>query len=124
MLRDLGQQPRWTDADQQLANYWTWFLDTPAYSHAAYAGLALALAGLLLWRRSPADVAVAAMLLAGLAFTASFFVVSIACDYRYLYFADLAAIAGAIYFAADPSLKRASQAAATSSRGRRAATKR
>ncbi|MDB5453081.1 MAG: hypothetical protein JWO33_1659, partial [Caulobacteraceae bacterium] len=32
MLRDLGQQPRWTDADQQLANYWTWFLDTPAYS--------------------------------------------------------------------------------------------
>jgi hypothetical protein len=42
------------------------------------------------------------MLLASLAFTASFFVISIACDYRYLYALDLAALASLFYLALDP----------------------
>lgn len=105
MLADLALEPRWTRADQELANYWTWSFDTPVYSHAAYAVLALGVAGFLLWRRGAADIAVAALQLAALGFAASFLVISIACDYRYLYFLDLAAIAGAIYLAADPSLR-------------------
>jgi len=47
-------------------------------------------------------LAIAAMLASALAFAASFLVISIACDYRYLYFLDLAAMAGALYVALDP----------------------
>ena len=41
-----------------------------------------------------------------LAFAASFFVISIACDYRYLYLLDMAAITGVLYLALDPVLTR------------------
>jgi hypothetical protein len=44
----------------------------------------------------------AALQFAGAAFAASFLIISIACDYRYLYFTDLAAIAGLVYVAIDP----------------------
>ena len=57
---------------------------------------ALGLLAFLLWRRRDMDLMAASLLAAALAFTASFFVVSIACDYRYLYFLDLAAMAGAL----------------------------
>jgi hypothetical protein len=57
----------------------------------------------LLLRRRPADVAVAGLLLGALMFTATFVVLSIACDYRYLYALDLAAITGSLYVALDPS---------------------
>jgi hypothetical protein len=60
------------------------------------------MAGLFLWRRQPADIVLAALQLAGVAFGASFFIISIACDYRYLYFTDLAALAGLIYASVDP----------------------
>jgi uncharacterized membrane protein YphA (DoxX/SURF4 family) len=52
-------------------------------------------------RRRAADIAIAFMLLATFAFTASFFVISIACDYRYLYFLDLATLVAAFYVAFD-----------------------
>ncbi len=93
---------RFVESDAQLNNYASWFIDTPAYRHWFYAGISLLLAGLLLWRRQPADIAIAALQLAGVAFAASFFLISIACDYRYLYFTDLAALAGVIYAAVDP----------------------
>jgi len=92
--------------DQSMVNYATWFFDTPLYSHVTYAGIALLVAGFLLWRRDPADVLVAALMLAALAFTASFLLISVACDYRYLYFLDLAAMTGLLYSALDPSLRR------------------
>ncbi len=101
-MAPLGMQHRYVQSDVMLYNYSSWFLDTPAYSHAFYAAVSLALAGLLLWRRQGADIAMAALQLAGAAFAASFFIISIACDYRYLYFTDLAAIAGLIYAALDP----------------------
>ncbi|HEY3948946.1 hypothetical protein [Phenylobacterium sp.] len=127
-MAPLGLAHRYVQSDVMLANYSSWFLDTPVYSHLFYTAICLVLAGLLLWRRQPGDLILAALQLAGVAFAASFFIISIACDYRYLYFTDLAAIAGLIYAAVDPPLpwrrtswpKRASQAAATSSRGRRA----
>ena len=58
---------------------------------------------LFLKRRAPGDTAFAFLLLAAFAFTASFFVISIACDYRYLYALDLAVIAAAFYLALDPA---------------------
>jgi hypothetical protein len=102
LMKGVGLQHRYVQADVELTNYASWFLDTPAYSHLAYALVSLVLAGLLLLRRQPADVAMAALQLAGLGFTASFFLISIACDYRYLYFTDLAALAGLVYAAIDP----------------------
>jgi hypothetical protein len=52
-------------------------------------------------------VAIAALMIAVLGFAATFLVASIACDYRYLYALDLAAITGVLYLAVDPS-RRAS----------------
>lgn len=91
-------------ADISLSNYATYFYDTPAYSHLAYAVIALVAAGFLFWRRDGADLVVAGLLLSALAVTASFFVISIACDYRYLYFLDLSAMVGLFYIALDPAL--------------------
>ena len=48
----------------------------------------------------------AAFMAGALAFAASFFVISIACDYRYLYLLDVAGITGVLYLAADPRLRR------------------
>lgn len=94
---------RYAESDIRLANYASWYLDTPVYSHVFYTAVSLLLAGLFLWRRQgPADVPMAALQLAGAAFAASFFIISIACDYRYLYFTDLAALVGLVYAAVDP----------------------
>ncbi|MFI4965440.1 MAG: hypothetical protein ACHP9T_08755 [Caulobacterales bacterium] len=101
-MAPLKLSQRYVQSDVQLNNYATWFFDTPVYRHGLYLAISAVLAGLLLWRRQPADIAIAALQLGGLAFAASFFIISIACDYRYLYFSDLAAIAGLIYAAVDP----------------------
>ncbi len=104
----LGQDP----VDQYLANYGGWLLDTPAFSHGAYLLIALAAAGWLLWRRDPQDVPIAGLAVAGIVFAGTFVIISIACDYRYLYFLDLSALAAAFYVSLDPSRRGASQGAA------------
>ena len=105
-LDDLRMPPRRSHEDARLYNYVTWFLDTPAMSHVAFAGLALVVGVVLLIRRDPADLMIAGLLAGALAFTASFFVISLACDYRYLYVLDVAALTGALYLALDPRLRR------------------
>jgi hypothetical protein len=94
-------------ADWSLHNYATYFYGTPVFSHLAYALIALVVAGVLLWRRGGADLAIAGLMLSAVAFAGSFFVISIACDYRYLYFLDIAAMTGLFYLVLDPSLRRA-----------------
>jgi FkbM family methyltransferase len=94
-------RPRKSAVDDELEDYATAFTTTPAFSHAAYAAVGLALLLALLRRRRAPDIAVAAMVGAALAFTASFAVISFACDYRYLYDLDIAVIAAALYMAAD-----------------------
>jgi hypothetical protein len=94
--------------DFRLYNYVTWFLDTPVYSHLVWGGVALVAGLILLLRRDPADIVVAGLMFGSLAFAASFFVVSLACDYRYLYLLDLAGLTGALYLALDPTLRRQS----------------
>lgn len=105
-MADLKMTPGVDPVDQKLYNYGTLFLDTPAISHVAFAGLAVLVSIVLLIRRSPQDYAVLGLMVAGLGFAASFFLISIACDYRYLYFLDLAALSGLFYVAVDPPWTR------------------
>jgi hypothetical protein len=88
--------------DDQLYNYTTWFMDTPVMSHVAYAVIALFVAGAMLVRRRAEDIPILALQVAALGFSASFLVISIACDYRYLYFLDVAALTGLLYLSLDP----------------------
>ena len=101
-MAPLGLAHRFAQSDAQLNNYASWFLGTPVYEHLTWTLVCLAVGGLLLWRRERVDIAMAALQFAGAAFAASFLIISIACDYRYLYFTDLAAMAGLVYAAIDP----------------------
>ena len=99
-LAAAGLKGRETGRDEAIRTYAEALATTPLLSHATYAALALALLALFLRRRRPADIAAAAMLASALAFAASFALISIACDYRYLYDLDVAALAAALYAAA------------------------
>jgi hypothetical protein len=99
VMQGLGLAPRIRAQERFLYSYVARFIGTPVLSHLTFLALALLLMGLLLRRGSPPDVAVAGLLAAAMIFTASFFVISIACDYRYLYFLDLAALTGALQWA-------------------------
>ncbi len=101
-LKALGMDFRWSAQDDRLEDYGEAFMDTPVFSHLTYALLALGVALVLLLRREAADLMMIALMVSALAFAASFFLISIACDYRYLYFLDLAAMAGLLYVAVDP----------------------
>ncbi len=100
LMRELGLKPMWRTQDELHDRYGLLLQGTPLFSHLTFGALALALLAFLLWRRRDRDLAAAGLLAAALAFSASFFVVAIACDYRYLYFLDLAAMAGALAAAA------------------------
>jgi hypothetical protein len=97
-MKALGLQPHIRAQDRFLYFYVANFFHTPVLSHLLYGALAILFLILLAARGAPADIAVAGLQLAALLFALSFFVVSIACDYRYLYFLDLAAITGAIRY--------------------------
>jgi hypothetical protein len=100
-MRHLGLSERFDDRDETLGEYAHKFLDTPVFSHAAWGAVAAAALVFLLRRRKPADIAMAGMLAGALLVTASYFVISIACDYRYLYGLDLSALAALFYLSLD-----------------------
>jgi len=102
MLQDLDLQAGADSRTRGMAAYARRFYGTPVYSHLAWALAALAVIGLLWRRREPADWVIIALEAGALAFTASFFFISVACDYRYLYALDVAAMAGLLYWALDP----------------------
>ncbi len=102
ILAKLQIAPGVDSRDALLYRYASGFFGTPVFSHLSYAVLALAIAGLLVLRRRPADIVMIGLMLAGLGFAASFLFLSIACDYRYLYMLDLSALAGLVYVALDP----------------------
>lgn len=112
-----GQFPQ----DARLYAYAERWFKTPFYSHATYALLAAAVAAFLLLRRDPPDIAIAGLMLGVLGFLATFLVLSLACDYRYLYAVDLAAITGLLYVAIDPPRRRGRQVSAESSAARTSA---
>jgi hypothetical protein len=99
-MAQAGLRTRKSAVDDALDDYAMAFAPTPAFSHATYAAVGLILLIVLLRRRQPPDIAVAAMLASAFAFAASFALISIACDYRYLYDLDVAVIAAALYLVA------------------------
>lgn len=105
-LAQLRIAPRRSPADQKLHDYARLFYPTPLYSHLTYGALALFAALFLLVRRDPADAPIIALMLGALGFAASFLIISLACDFRYLYLLDLAGMTGLFYLALDPRLKR------------------
>jgi hypothetical protein len=98
LLARAGLRARDDAKDDWDEDYALRFVGGPLYSHVAYAAL---LIGSLLWLaagwlrgdRRPETLVTAALGLSALAFAASFFVVSVDCDYRFLYFLDVAAMA-------------------------------
>lgn len=110
---------RFSPADQQLANYDSYFLDTPVQMHWPYALAALVTLVLTLRRRDHVDLAVASLMLGALAVTASFFIITIACDYRYLLVIDVTGMVGVFYLLLDPGgfLRRRVPPAATPAAG-------
>jgi hypothetical protein len=99
LLRTLGMMDQVRPQDLAMEAYAVHFYDTPVYSHLVYGLIALAAAIFLLISPRPGDAPIGFMLLGALGFTASFFVLSFACDYRYLYALDLAAMAALFYLA-------------------------
>lgn len=112
MLATLAIAPVQEPQDKAMHAYAARFYATPVYSHLTYAVLALVFGAVLLVRGRPADVAMAGLLGAALAFAASFLAISVACDYRYLYVLDLAAMTGALYLSLDPKSGRERKAGA------------
>ena len=103
MLEAAGLAARDTPKDDWDGDYASAFLGSPVFSHLAYAMLAsilLALAVRDVARGDIAMIATSGLLAAALAYAASFFVISIGCDYRYLYFLDAAAMAALVQRAA------------------------
>ncbi|HEY7977888.1 MAG TPA: hypothetical protein VID67_06815 [Rhizomicrobium sp.] len=101
-LDQVNMDPRWDDRDLWLQTYGNSFRGTPVFQHGLFALLSMVAAWVLLRRRRrPVDIAIGMMLLSALVYTASFFAISIACDYRYLYVLDLAAVLGWFYLALD-----------------------
>jgi hypothetical protein len=97
LLRQLGLSVRNRTQDQGLKSYARLFFGTPLFSHVAWGLLAILLLIVLLRRPSPTDKAVAGLLAGALLFSLTFFFISIACDYRYLIFLDLAVMAASLY---------------------------
>ena len=96
-LKQLGLKGGIRPQDQTLASYTRAFIATPVLSHPAWGVLALVLLIILIRRATPGDLAMAGLLAAALLFTMTFAIISIACDYRYLIFLDLSAMAASLY---------------------------
>jgi hypothetical protein len=97
LMTALGLTPGIRPQDKILAQYARAFFATLVYSHLFWGALALVLMVVLLRRREPADLAVAGLLAGALLFALTFVIIAIACDFRYLAFLDLSAMAAALY---------------------------
>ncbi|HEY1631469.1 MAG TPA: hypothetical protein VGF56_09140 [Rhizomicrobium sp.] len=101
-MRLLNLKTRYDDRDNILDDdYAGPLIGTPALSHPFFAMIGLICFVLLMRRRRPADLVMAGLLGAVALYAASYFVIALACEYRYLLAIDLAAIAAVFYLAAD-----------------------
>jgi hypothetical protein len=96
-LQQLGLAAGIGPRAQALGNYSRMFVLTPVFSHLTWGALALVLMVILIRRGEPVDLAMSGLLAGALLFAVTFFFISIACDYRYLIFLDLSAMASALY---------------------------
>ncbi|MBV8683750.1 MAG: hypothetical protein JO111_12820 [Caulobacteraceae bacterium] len=100
-LARAGLRPRLNRRDQWDEEYVWDFWGTPVLSHLAWAILALSLIGLDFRDVAKGDCrpgvfAAIGLLAAAFAYVGTFFLASLACDYRYLYLLDLAAMAALV----------------------------
>jgi len=102
VLEELALPAREGRQDRELYNYASMFFGTPVLSHLSFAILSLAITVVLVLRGRPSDWVMAGLQAGALAFAGSFILIALACDYRYLYFLDLAALLGLVYLALDP----------------------
>ncbi len=105
LLAQAGLSLRFDARDRWDDTYEFGFLGTPVFSHLFYGAIAAILGGwavvdLRAGRRPGEMITIIAMLTYALITTASFFLISTACDYRYLYFLDVAAMAALAHRAA------------------------
>ena len=106
-MDELDLNERLDGRDQWLQRYNARLESTPVFQHGLYGLLSLIAAVLLLRRRRDADIAIGMMQVTALVFTLSFFVISLACDYRYLYVLDISAAVGWYYLALEwPGLEQ------------------
>ncbi len=105
LLKTLGLASGFRPQDTALYNYATYFFDTPVYAHTTYAIISILMLAALWLRRNLADVSIGMLLVSGLIFSASFFPISLACSYRYLFFMDAAAMTGLLYVALYPPVQ-------------------
>ena len=99
VLNALGLQEQVRPQDRFLYFYVAHFIGTPVLSHLLFGAIALLALALLIRRGQGSDIAIAGLMAGALVFALSFYVISIACDYRYLYFLDMAAMTGALKLA-------------------------
>lgn len=101
-MKFLGLAFRYDDRDAWLNDgYADPLIGTPVFWHPLFAALGVIALILLIRRRRPADLAMAAMLAAAGLYVASYFVISIACQYRYLLALDTCALAALLYVSMD-----------------------
>lgn len=105
-LQALHMPERYDDRDAALENATRPFVHTALFSHVTFAALGVMAFVLLLRRRTPADVPILFLLAGSTAFTMTFFAVSLACDYRYLYLLDISAMVAVIHAALGPDLEK------------------
>jgi hypothetical protein len=100
-MRELKLQPGVRASDQALYDYSRRFIGGPVLNPMFFSLVAVLLIAFLL-RCAPAQgsAAVVFMLLSALGFVASYFVIGIACDFRYAYFLPIATIAAILYLSA------------------------
>lgn len=87
--------------DEQLWRLAHPFFDTLLFRHGAWLLASLAIAAILAWRRlsEPADLSVLLLQVTALAFAASYAVIGIACDFRYLLFVPISVCFGLAHLA-------------------------
>jgi hypothetical protein len=98
-LTTLGIRRELRPQDAALYAFSTKWFDTPLFVNGAWALAALALAGFIGFRkaRAPGDAAIVAMLASGLIFAASFALIGIACDVRYMFLLPVACCGALAY---------------------------
>jgi hypothetical protein len=110
-LARAGLQTRLTATDQWDEDYVWGFWGTPVLSHLAWITLVLVVLvldvrDLARGDRRPGVIAAIGLSGCALAYAATYFPASVACDYRYLYFLDIAAMAVLVRRAAAPPFRR------------------
>ena len=99
-MKDLGLVARVRWQDLALKSYGNLLAETPVFSHCTYAIVGIVALVMLLRRGRPEDLVLSFLVVSALTFSCTFFIISIACDYRYLVFLDLSALTAAFHLAA------------------------